>query len=319
MSRPLIRRLRLILVCLLVAVCGQLLFSFLVRTIDEAHYARQRLEVINRLGELRLKLEQRLNTAFYVSRGLEMLITGLTADGSQLGDHWGEIRQWSRQAAVDLPYVSSIGLSDGYVIRFAYPREANKAVLGVDYRELDEQWPAIRRAVQTREPVVAGPLELIQGGTGIICRIPLFTDRLQQEGGRFVGIVSMVLDYDQLMKLTGLTALRDELAIAIRGLDGRGVDGEVFLGNTALFEGDSVRQRVEFLGGNWVIVAKPPSGWSYESPYSRGLNALGLLVSLRWWVAHCCIWRFPVCNSGPGRPGILPANWNPACASAPGS
>lgn len=271
-------RIRLLLICALSGFLSLQLFSFMVRLIDEAHFAQQRLEVANQLGSIRLRLEQHLNSTFYVSRGLEMLIVGLTADGSSLEDHWDEITLWAAEASADIPGLMNVGLSDGYIIKFSYPRNRNQKTIGVDYRTLPNQWPAVKRAVQTRLPVVAGPLELIQGGTGLICRVPLFVDRFTGDENDFIGIVSMVIDYQHLLEATGVVEAQKTLTLGIRGMDGSGASGKIFLGTTDIFNREGVVQNIEFLGGSWVIAAKPMGGWSHESPYSKQLMVIGYVL-----------------------------------------
>lgn len=266
---------RLLLLSVVIGLASHLLYSFLVKLIDDAHFSREQLEVANKLGGIRLHLEQQLNSTFYVSRGLEMLIAGLTADGSRLDDHWQDINMWAREASADIPYLVNIGLSEGYVIKFSYPKASNSKVLGVDYRDLESQWPAVERAVTSGLPVVAGPLQLVQGGIGILCRIPLYSDRYQAGKGRFIGIVSMVIDYPKLLQAAGINQAASELNLAIRGKDGLGMGGDLFLGSESAFADDGVVQTIEFLGGQWVIAAKPLNGWSHESPYSRQLTLLG--------------------------------------------
>lgn len=279
MRISLVRRIQLFLLCAVLGIGCHQLFNFVIRLLDEAHYARQRLEVANQLGSLRLHLEQQLNSTFYVSRGLEMLVAGLTADGTQLGDHWRSIRLWAAEASADIPYIINIGLSERYILKFVYPQDNNRAAIGLDYRTLPGQWQAVERAVTTRKPVVAGPLQLVQGGVGIICRIPLFKNRLTGGGDDFIGVVSMVIDYEHLLDRVGLKEAENSLNIAIKGKNGLGEAGELFYGQLSVFEKDGVQQVIEFVGGEWVIAAKPASGWSAESPYSRNLTVLGYVVS----------------------------------------
>ncbi|WP_339672703.1 ATP-binding protein [Dasania marina] len=273
-------RLQLLLICLLLAVASQQLFSFMVRLIDEAHYSRQRMDVANQLGRFRLDLEQRLNSTFYITQGIEILISTLIVEGTSLLSQQDKIEAWAREATTRLPYINNVAVSEAYIIRFTYPMEGNSAALGHNYRDIPTQWPTVQRAVQSRMPVVAGPLQLLQGGTGIICRIPLFSHAQGKNHGQFVGIVSMVIDYQALLQSAGLVEAEKTLSIAMRGKDGLGASGDIFHGENALFAAVNISQSVNFLGGEWLLAAKPKAGWSHESPYSMSLSILGYLVSL---------------------------------------
>lgn len=275
-TRP---RLQLLLVCLLLALVSQQLFSFMARLVDEAHYASERVEVTNKLGRFRLTLEQRLNATFYVTQGIEILISTLNLEGKPLLSQQKKIAAWAEEATIALPYIKNVAVTEGYVIRFTYPAE-NSALIGYDYRKLPDQWPAVERAVKSKLPVVAGPLALIQGGTGILSRIPLYTHDKDHKKQQFLGIISLLVDDQALLKSSGLDQAEAVLNIAIRGKDGLGEAGDVFYGDSELFSKDNISQRVSFLGGDWILAAEPKSGWSYASPYSKQLKVLGYFISL---------------------------------------
>ena len=271
-------KLHILVVSLIVGFASQQLVSFLVRLIDENHYALQRLDVANQLSDFRVNLEQQLNSGFYISRGLELLVSRSYKENSGFTSYRDELDSWATGAVKNLSYLKNIGLSEGYIIRYAFPETGNERIIGKNYRDIPAQWPTVQRAVELGLPVVAGPLELIQGGVGIICRIPLFFYAADQK--HFVGIVSMVFDYDELLQVAGLTDIEKVLSVAIRGKDGLGVDGAVFHGTVNTFEHEGIAQKVKFLGGEWVIAAKPKQGWSYEAPYSRLSQWLGFFLSV---------------------------------------
>ena len=85
-----------------------------------------------------------------------------------------------------------------------YPLEGNEAVLGLDYRERAGAARGGARARDLGTTVLAGPVDLVQGGRGFIARTPVFVDA---DGGarRFWGIVSTVIDQDALYRASGLT------------------------------------------------------------------------------------------------------------------
>ena len=271
--------LTIFLFCLLLGLVNNQLFSFMLKLIDDAHYVNQRIEVINQLGRFRSELEQHLNASFYASRGLELLVSS-NASGKPILDVYGQqVALWAEKTSRELPYLRNIGISQGYVLSYVYPKEGNEKVLGYDYRDLPDQWPAVERAIKNHLPVVAGPLSLIQGGEGIICRIPLFTGVTKDNKGDFVGVVSMVLDYSELLRSAGFLEKEKKLLMAIRGRDGLGATGEVFQGGASVFD-TGVIQTVSFLGGEWLLAAQPQQGWERESVYSYWLGWLGHLISI---------------------------------------
>jgi sensor domain CHASE-containing protein len=52
--------------------------------------------------------------------------------------------------------------------------EGNQAALGLKLLQQPKQRDAVARAIESRNTVVAGPVELVQGGTAFISRTPIF-------------------------------------------------------------------------------------------------------------------------------------------------
>ena len=79
----------------------------------------------------------------------------------------------------------------------------NERAIGLDYRNNEAQREAAFRARDTGELVLAGPVDLVQGGQGFIGRFPVFID--DGDGGKtFWGIVSAVIDVERLYSDSGL-------------------------------------------------------------------------------------------------------------------
>ena len=73
-----------------------------------------------------------------------------------------------------VPTIRNISVAVGYRIAYMYPAAGNEQATGLDYRTIGGQWPDVEKASRTGNPVLAGPLDLIQGGRGIIYRSPIF-------------------------------------------------------------------------------------------------------------------------------------------------
>ncbi|RVD48061.1 hypothetical protein EN783_35415, partial [Mesorhizobium sp. M2D.F.Ca.ET.140.01.1.1] len=76
----------------------------------------------------------------------------------------------------------------------------------------DSQRMAALRARDERALVLAGPVDLAQGGRGFIGRIPVFVPTAGG-GDRFWGIVSAVIDVDRLYAASGLTDIDVESGV----------------------------------------------------------------------------------------------------------
>ncbi|WP_194788868.1 putative bifunctional diguanylate cyclase/phosphodiesterase [Pseudomonas sp. UFMG81] len=221
-----------------------------------------------RLSGVRGALEAQLRSAFSEAEGIAQLIS---ADGTISDEHF---RGMARDALASVPYMRHIALAPDDVIRQVYPLEGNQRILGLDYRRLPEQLPLVASARERHTPVLAGPLQLYQGGRALIYRRPVFVNG--KRGVSFYwGSVSVVADIDRLLLAAGL---RPEAGfeLAVRGSDGKGAEGELIWGSAELFDYPQVKVNVEVPGGVWEMVAAPRGGWSALNLFSSPLFLFAL-------------------------------------------
>ncbi|WP_051903721.1 bifunctional diguanylate cyclase/phosphodiesterase [Neorhizobium vignae] len=160
------------------------------------------------------------------------------------------------------------------VVGLVYPEEANKKALGLDYRTNELQRDAVMRAVERRTLVITGPVNLVQGGRGLIARYPVFS----LANGRFWGVVSAVIDLDRLYADSNVNTQRQALDIAISQ---RPIPAErdIFLGNGAIFSQDPVRSRIELGYDTWYLAAVPKDGWQSSPPDMFSFRITALLIA----------------------------------------
>jgi diguanylate cyclase (GGDEF)-like protein/PAS domain S-box-containing protein len=254
-----------------------LLHSLLAR----GHRNDQRLALSSRLATLRTGIEKEVVANLLRIQGMATFIA-TTPDFDNRA-----FERFASETLRDTSLLKNISVAPDFVIRFVYPLENNRQALGADYRTLPGQWELALRARETGALVVAGPVSLVQGGTGLIGRAPVF----DRDGGqdRFWGLVSAVIDVDRLYDAVDLRGY-DDLTLAIRGVDGKGERGAVFFGDPGLFDParGAVLMPVSFPSGSWQLAALPVTGWSAvprSLPVMYGLVALlyagGLLFSYR--------------------------------------
>ena len=154
----------------------------------------------------------------------------------------------------------NIAAAPDMVISLMYPMKGNERAIGLDYRKNPAQREAALRARDTGEPIVAGPVDLVQGGRGFIARLPVFIG--DGHGGKtFWGIVSAVIDVDSLYRDSGLLDKDLPIEIAITGRDAKGVKGARFFGSADAAQDNPVVADVVLPSGSWQIAAVPKSGW----------------------------------------------------------
>ncbi|NES10273.1 hypothetical protein G3O07_11845 [Pseudomonas laurentiana] len=145
-------------------------------TLGHLDVQRQESELMGnasaRLSGLRAGLEAQLRTAFGETEGIAQLIS---ADGTITPEHFHDM---ARQAIASVPYIRHIAVAPADVVADVFPLEGNQRILGLDYRTLPTQYPMLQRARENHRAVLAGPIDLYQGGRGLIYRRPVFVGGL---------------------------------------------------------------------------------------------------------------------------------------------
>ncbi|HEV7309075.1 bifunctional diguanylate cyclase/phosphodiesterase [Ensifer sp.] len=236
--------------------------------------ARIRARVADELNPIRSKLEANVNGNIQLVRGL----IGTLA--TEPGMDQQRFAALSRGIFTERSQLRSIAAAPDLIVSMVYPVEGNQKALGLDYRRNEAQRTAVMRVRDTGQMVLAGPVDLVQGGRGLIGRFPVSIDA---GGGsnHFWGIVSAIIDLDRLYADSGLLADGLGIDVAIAGRDGTGAKGAVFFGAPEIFQHAPVEMTVLLPGGSWHIAAVPRGGWPTTAGnawFIRGLIILGGLM-----------------------------------------
>ncbi len=228
---------------------------------ERLHQA-ERVRLQAEAATVRARLESGLNASLSLSLGLSTFVLA-NPDFTQ-----EELAQVAFSLIRQEPSIRAVALAPGNVIRFIYPYEGNEKALGLNLLETPTQRDAVLRLMRDLQPVTAGPIELAQGGIGIINRIPIvFT----KPGGEPVywGLASVAIDPLSVFRRAGVLPGKSDagMVYALRGRDGLGAEGEVFLGDAALFDdAEAVLMDVIIPGGSWQLAAhttQPVAGWGW--------------------------------------------------------
>ncbi len=232
-------------------------------------------QVTSELDKVRGDLSRELFASVNLTQGLVSLVRIQGGISQQQFDAMadGLVRQ--------TPIIRNIALAPGNVIRFVYPRRGNEGALGLDYMKTPDQREAVLRAIGENRLIVAGPVNLVQGGVGIVARAPIYRGSANGAGksAAYWGVSATVIDFNTLIRAAGLLKTT-HLRFALRGKDGRGPDGEIFWGDSSIFTSDPVTMDVDLPSGSWQIAAIPASGWPAFAAYASFPFQLGLVISV---------------------------------------
>lgn len=108
--------------------------------------------------------------------------------------------------------IKSIALAPDFQFTNVYPLEGNESLLGVKLENVPEQWLQVLQAKYENYMLLSGPVPLIQGGTALLARVPVYLKKREEN---FWGIVSAALDTRKFESFFSYFSLANELKIRI--------------------------------------------------------------------------------------------------------
>lgn len=196
------------------------MFEVLISAESAKAEAKQKVAASHYVTTLKLKVDRELNTLLFVSNGLASY---LTIYHSEL-EH-KRVQNVLADLYAKTKNVRNLAVAVGYTITYMYPIASNEKAIGVDYRNLPQQWPKVKEAIDRRQGVLTGPLDLVQGGRGLIYRYPVYIDQ------KYWGLLSTVINSDAFFKSAFESLLSDDFDFAIRDK----ANAQIVYGNPTLF------------------------------------------------------------------------------------
>jgi diguanylate cyclase (GGDEF)-like protein len=246
------------------------------RYIDDLRHSTMR-----ELARFGSQLQYNVNSNVSLSRGLASAIAADPNGWDQ--DRFAKVAQQLMWTKTQL---RNIAAAPDMVIRLIYPVESNKTSLGFNLLNSPAQRDMAIAARDRHKTVVTGPVNLVQGGLGLIARIPIFYN--DAEGNEtFWGLISAVMDLDKLYSESGLLDDDLQIDIAIAKI----VDTETgtpFFGDASVTTKDHVTYLVPLGDEVWSIMAVPKAGWTGVPEDQVALRLQSLLIVL--FVVGPLIW-----------------------------
>ncbi|WP_295893317.1 diguanylate cyclase [uncultured Vibrio sp.] len=247
-----------------------------------------RTELLSRAKEelsiVRSQLETTIVSDIYAAKSLSALVT---VNPDVEISHWKAL---AKNILQEGKHLRIIGLAPDDVIRMVYPEEGNERAVGVDYRTIPQQWSSVKKAREIQKVFISGPVDLVQGGRGIIARIPIFTD--PPFNTDYWGCSSVIIDVDSLFHQVGIESFSYKYDLAIKGMDSAGMDGDLVHGSNAVFDNAFDVQTVFFPYGSWVLAGAIKDNILTQVPWYRVYIArligypIMLLLTLSFFVIY---------------------------------
>ncbi|WP_422379045.1 ATP-binding protein [Marinicellulosiphila megalodicopiae] len=240
---------------------------------------QNRLNAFQYSVELKSDIEQAINTNIQIVLGLRSVIQVNPDIDQKL------FEQYVQGLFNENNQLRNIAAAPDMVIQMVYPFESNKNIIGLDYNLNKDQKFAAEQAKILKQLVLAGPVNLAQGGQGFIGRIPVF---LSDEKQSFWGLISTVIDTQNLYDIANISNSH-HYNISLKGRDATGSKGDLFYGSIETFNNDPILLDINLPNGSWQLAVTPKSGWQSLSSQIKQLTILIYTLITIWTL---CIFIF---------------------------
>ncbi len=233
--------------------------------VADRHLKEHRTQVVDKVKTVHAKLESALNSRLSLVQGLAAFVKSRKELAGARHERFAEeFNAYTDELLKDVGGIRSLQLAPDAVVTYINPLKGNERALGHDLMADPVRREAAERAIRKRHFVVAGPVELRQGGVALIGRLPIFLPLADDEKSeRFWGFSIILLDLAPLLTEAGISDQASGLKFALRGKDGLGARGAVFFGDGAIFDADPVVQDVILPDNSWQVAALPVEGWDH--------------------------------------------------------
>ncbi len=174
--------------------------------------------------------------------------------------------------------LKTVVLTTDTTVTFIYPLKGNESVLGVDLATVPNQKDVVLQVKRSLRTVISQPLELIQGGVGVICRIPLTTYKngITED---FSGLMNVVIDYNRLLGNSGVLAATRNYQINIYNIDeSMSKQTRIFYSSEATLD-NPVELPIILRENNWLLEVAPIEGWAPSARFHIIILLIGLVTS----------------------------------------
>ena len=254
-----------LLAFLVTGLCSLALVGLLEQ--QQLREARSRLSDL--AGDRAQTLQRTLERALSANYALAALV--------QQGD--GEVHDFEAIGARMLtffPGVSMLGLGPQGTLNQIVPRQGNERVLGFNPLNDPAQKVEAERSRRSGQLSLAGPLKLVQGGIGVVGRLPVFLHPNAESDG-FWGLTTVTIRLDHVLQIAHLPDLEERgyaYELWRRAPDG---SGRQSIAQSKVGELDApIIRSLDLPNETWYLSVNPAGGW--WQPLSLAMRCLLALM-----------------------------------------
>jgi diguanylate cyclase (GGDEF)-like protein/PAS domain S-box-containing protein len=236
--------------------------------IEENRLEKRRAAVVEIANENSAQLQRNIDHALALTYPLGAML-----------QHDGKIDKFAsmgEKLIESYPFISEIALAPKGVIKEVVPFSGNEKALGLDLLAHPEQKTEAVLARKTGKLTLAGPLQLVQGGEGLVGRLPVF----RGERKSFWGFVLIAIRFPEILDTTALGKLKKEgYQYTLTRIHPKTKVEEIIVSSANGLLDRPVETGITVPNAQWTLRIAPINGW-YDLWSLTIEIAAGLLISL---------------------------------------
>lgn len=252
-----------------------LVFSIFVFTASieyDKSYKNQVKYAEDELFKVKLNIENLITSRMVAVNGLKAHIE-INPDFSQ--EDFNYFAKGIYESSNDV--VQSMSFLTNTTISHIYPYEIYSHIVGTDLALNPEQSVWINYAKNNLRSIITAPVNLVEGGLGIIVRIPVDLE------GIYFGQVSIVFDYENVVYASGLKNMSKDYFIKLKKFDELNQSENIIWANFEDMDieklGNIVANQVNLYGTEMNLIAFPKEGFDGKSSLFYLILIIGFTIS----------------------------------------
>lgn len=172
--------------------------------------------------------------------------------------------------------IRNISILKDTTIIYVYPNVGNENAIGIDLAEVPDQRDGLLYVRDSGVTLMTPPTDLVQGGQGIIVRIPIYLD---DKLSNYWGQVGMVIDFDELIEKTGITELQEKYNLSIEQYSLNNVYQHQIISSSMPFSENSSEITIALPHVKWIMKADMKGNYPLSN-FFYFILFLGFVLSL---------------------------------------
>lgn len=252
---------------ILTSILMIIILFFPIGTIEDKNTHRKDLDSIEKFLRFQSEAESTINESINLLQGYLAYIKV----NPEISEE-ERIRYLEQLLYKKTTLIRSVGIIKDTTVISVYPKEGNEKAIGVDFKTIPSQIAEILKVKETGEGVFIGPVDLIQGGSGFIARLPIIIK------GEYWGQISMVLDGDKYLQHIDTMAKEVKLNIAI--YEQKDFPEKPFYGDKGIISRNGMVLDIGGFGDRWKVAIEPLNDSKEGTNLIIILKVLAIIVSI---------------------------------------